>query len=53
VKPDKEANEALYGRPITGREILVDGKVQAPPAAEPVKHSINQHMAAAAKEKVG
>jgi SH3 domain-containing YSC84-like protein 1 len=48
VKPDKDANESLYGKPISGREILVDSKVAVPSQAEPLVMSIHQHMAAAA-----
>jgi len=48
VKPDKEANEALYGKPVAGKDILLNSKLSVPAAAEPVMVSIRQHMAAAA-----
>jgi lipid-binding SYLF domain-containing protein len=52
VKPDKEANEVLYGIPISGREILIDSKVTAPAQAKPLMQSIRKHMdAAAAQDK--
>jgi SH3 domain-containing YSC84-like protein 1 len=51
VKPDKEANAALYGKPISGREILVDSKMTAPPPAKPLMQSINGNMAAAAAKE--
>jgi len=48
VKPDKEANESLYGRPISGKEILVDSQVTTPSQAKPLIQSITKHMDAAA-----
>ena len=48
VKPDKEANESLYGRPISGREILMDSKVTTPAQAQSLIKSITRHMDAAA-----
>jgi SH3 domain-containing YSC84-like protein 1 len=51
IKPDKDANESLYGRPISGKEILVDSKVAVPAPAEPLMKSISQHMAAAAAKE--
>jgi SH3 domain-containing YSC84-like protein 1 len=51
VKPDKEANESLYGKPISGREILVDSNVAVPSQAEPLIKSIQRHMAAAAAKE--
>ena len=51
VKPDKEANAALYGQPLSGKEILVDSKMATPPPAQPLMKSINRNMSAAdAKE---
>ena len=34
VKPSPEANERLYGRKVTGREILVDSRLHVPAAAK-------------------
>ncbi|HEU5180999.1 MAG TPA: lipid-binding SYLF domain-containing protein [Candidatus Polarisedimenticolia bacterium] len=51
VKPDKEANHDLYGRDISGKEILVDSTVSTPSPAQPLMQSIKKNMnAAAAKE---
>ena len=36
VKQDRDDNRDLYGRKITAREILIDGRVAAPPAAAPL-----------------
>lgn len=47
VKPDKDANLHLYGREITGKEILVNSKVGVPVAAESCVAAIRQHMATA------
>jgi len=51
VKPDKEANEALYGKPISGREILTGPKLSTPPPAKPLMQSINHNMSAAAAKE--
>jgi lipid-binding SYLF domain-containing protein len=51
VKPDKEANEALYGHPISGREILVDSHISTPAPAKPLMKSINRNMSAAAAKE--
>jgi lipid-binding SYLF domain-containing protein len=40
LRPDKEDNAQLYGRPVTQREIL-RGEVKAPPAAEPLYEQLN------------
>jgi lipid-binding SYLF domain-containing protein len=47
VAPDKDANERLYGKPTTGKEILVDSKVTVPASAKNLVASIRNHMAAA------
>jgi SH3 domain-containing YSC84-like protein 1 len=51
VKPDNETNAALYGKPITGKEILVDSKMSTPAPAQPLMQSINKNMAAAAAKE--
>jgi lipid-binding SYLF domain-containing protein len=33
IKPDKKANESVYGKPITAREIIVEHQVSAPSMA--------------------
>lgn len=50
VKPNRDANERLYGEPTTGKEILVDSKLAVPESARPFVDSIRRHMAAAASE---
>jgi lipid-binding SYLF domain-containing protein len=47
VKPDKEANAALYGSPVSGTEILVNSKLSEPPQARSLMNTIRRHMAAA------
>jgi SH3 domain-containing YSC84-like protein 1 len=37
---DKDANQELYGRPITAKEILIDGAVSAPPKAKPLEDEL-------------
>jgi lipid-binding SYLF domain-containing protein len=44
VKPNKDANERLYGQATTGKEILVDSKVAVPSSARAVVDSIRLHM---------
>jgi SH3 domain-containing YSC84-like protein 1 len=44
VKPNKDANERLYGEITTGKEILVDSKLAVPSSARPVVDSIRLHM---------
>ena len=51
VKPDKEANEALYGSPVSGADILVNAKVTTPPQAKSLMQTIRRHMAAAAAQE--
>jgi len=51
VRPDKDANEHLYGQATTGKEILVDSKVTVPAPAKPLVDAIRHQMAVAvAKE---
>jgi lipid-binding SYLF domain-containing protein len=52
VKPDQDANERLYGRPTTGKSILVDSKLSVPASAEPCVTAIREHMAAAVAKEV-
>lgn len=47
IKPNTDANARLYGRPITGKEILVDSKVAVPARAVALMDSIRTHMAVA------
>ena len=43
LHPDDEANQLLYGRRITGREIVLHGAAPVPPAATPLISVLNQH----------
>jgi SH3 domain-containing YSC84-like protein 1 len=47
VKPNQDANARLYGRPTSGKEILVDSKLAVPAAARSLVENIRRHMAAA------
>lgn len=51
VKPNKDANERLYGEKTSGKEILVDSKLTVPVSAQPLVDSIRQHMAAAVAQE--
>jgi lipid-binding SYLF domain-containing protein len=43
LSPDEESNRNLYGRAITAREILVDGKAPQPAAAKPFADALREH----------
>jgi len=43
VKQDKDDNRDLYGRRLTAHEILIDGKVASPPAAEPLDRALTKY----------
>jgi lipid-binding SYLF domain-containing protein len=45
LRPDKDANAALYGQDETNREILT-GKVQTPAAAQPLYTALNKYVPA-------
>jgi len=51
IKPDKDANESLYGQPTSGREILVNSKVAVPAPARSLVDAIRRHMAAAVAQE--
>ena len=54
MKPNVNANVRLYGKPTTGKSILVDSKLNVPASAEPCVDAIRHHMAVAvAKEAAG
>jgi lipid-binding SYLF domain-containing protein len=44
VKPNKDANERLYGEETSGKEILVNSELAVPPSAQPLVDSIRLHM---------
>lgn len=43
IKQDREDNRDLYGRKITAREILIDGIVPPPAAAEPLDRALTRY----------
>ncbi len=43
VKQDWDDNRDLYGHKITAREILIDGRVAAPPAAMPLDQALTKY----------
>ena len=47
VRPDNHANEVLYGRTISAREIVRNGAVTAPASAAPLLHVLNESSRAA------
>ena len=47
VKPNQPANERLYGKATSGKQILMDSKVGVPATAQPLMDSIRRHMGAA------
>lgn len=47
VKPNTDANMRLYGRATTGRQILVDSKLDVPAAAQSLVTTIRKQMAVA------
>jgi lipid-binding SYLF domain-containing protein len=51
VKPNQDANARLYGGKTTGREILVNSKLDVPASAQPLVDSIRQHMAVAVAQE--
>jgi SH3 domain-containing YSC84-like protein 1 len=44
VKPNRDANERLYGEKTSGRDILVDSKLAVPASARPLIDSIRLHV---------
>jgi lipid-binding SYLF domain-containing protein len=47
VRPNADANARLYGVKTSGKDILVDSRLQVPTPAQPFVDSIRTHMAAA------
>jgi lipid-binding SYLF domain-containing protein len=47
VKPNQDANERLYGKETSGKDILVNSKLDVPSSARPLVDSIRRHMATA------
>jgi len=43
LRQDKDANEALYGRPMSGKRILREGKVAVPKDAQELVSLLNRH----------
>lgn len=42
LRPDNDANERLYGRRLTAKEIVLEGKAAPPPAAEGLLSILNE-----------
>ncbi len=43
IKQDKEDNEALYGRKISAKDILINGEVAAPQSARPLDEALAKY----------
>ena len=43
VKQDRDDNEKLYGRKVTAKEILIDGTVPTPPAAQALDSTLTKY----------
>jgi lipid-binding SYLF domain-containing protein len=44
-KQDKDGNQKLYGRQVTAKEILIDGRVGAPAEARPLDQALAKYSA--------
>jgi lipid-binding SYLF domain-containing protein len=45
LRPDIDANEALYGRKVQAKELLIDDKIPSPTAAQKFVDSLNKAVA--------
>jgi lipid-binding SYLF domain-containing protein len=43
LKQDGDANERLYGRRVSPKEILISGVVKSPPVAQPLDQALTKH----------
>jgi lipid-binding SYLF domain-containing protein len=43
MRSDDGANKKLYGKELTAKEIVREGKVKTPPAGEPLIHLLQQN----------
>jgi SH3 domain-containing YSC84-like protein 1 len=43
LKQDHDDNTRLYGRPVSAKEILIEGAVASPPAARPLDHLLTRY----------
>jgi hypothetical protein len=50
LRPDGGANEALYGRELTARQIVRSGEVPVPPPGRPFVQRLDQSTVAAVEE---
>ncbi len=50
VKQDRDDNEKLYGRKVTAKEILIDGTVPTPRAAQALDSALTKHSPKGGKE---
>ena len=46
ITMDDSANEKVYGRKVTGKEILLEGAVQPNPTVEPFLAALREHVPA-------
>ena len=52
VKPNQDANMRLYGQPTTGRQILVNSKLNVPASAQSLVSAIRVQMAVAVAQEL-
>jgi SH3 domain-containing YSC84-like protein 1 len=43
LRPDEDANDRVYGKKVTAKEIVLNGAVSAPPAARQLLDELNRH----------
>jgi lipid-binding SYLF domain-containing protein len=43
VKQDRDDNEKLYGRKVSAKQILIDGTVRTPRAAQGLDSALTKH----------
>jgi len=43
LKQDHDDNARLYGRPVSAKEILIEGAVASPPSARPLDHLLTRY----------
>jgi SH3 domain-containing YSC84-like protein 1 len=51
LRPDNKANESLYGKKLSARDIVLEGAVTAPASAEKLLSTLNQHSPKEQAEK--
>lgn len=53
LRPSKDWNEELYGRPLANREILMSGTVKAPADAMPLIHELDRYSSNSNADRMG